>query len=106
MADPVRKLLKKIKGIPVKPLPPPEPIWKRLEAERKYDNMLTDGWERDKKHNRTLAFEKAQIKLREYQEARRAQKEAEELRQLEIEKTRLKNLRKARRTLQKMREEQ
>jgi hypothetical protein len=104
MADTVKKLLKKIRGIPIRPIPPPELTWKRLKAEREARLYGEAFWERDKELHRKMAFDKAKIALRVYQERQRAGKLAEELRKQEIEKTRMKNLRKARRVLQKIRE--
>lgn len=101
MADPVRKLLKKIRGIPSPPPPPPEPLWKQYVARREAEAYRAEFWERDKKRNREVAFEKAKIRLEEWREERRQEK----LRLEEIAEQRLNNLKKARRKLKRMREE-
>ncbi len=104
MADAIKKLLRKIRQVPAKPLPPPEPIWKRLRAEAEAREYRDAFWERDKESRRKMAFEKAKLALIEYREQQRADKLAEELRQEEIYKQRVKAARKGRRVLQKMRE--
>lgn len=96
--DAVKKVLRKIKHIPV-PLAiiPPDPFMDlKVEAHKR------EFWERDKKNKRDENFKKAQAARALQVEAINTEKE----RQAEIALQRLKNLKKARRKLAKKRENQ
>jgi len=98
MTDP-KRIIKRIRGIPLKPLEVTDPIDIRL-AEAQGEIQM---WEQ---HQRQLEI-KREHNFQKMQAARQRQLETmarEEERQHEIEKQRLKNLSKARRTLRKMRE--
>ena len=93
-----RKIIKKARGIPLKPLEIEDPI-DILLAEA-YENISKeDEHEKQLKIKRDRNFAKAQAARERSLEA----KAREEERQREIEKKRLKNLKKARRKLARMR---
>jgi hypothetical protein len=99
MRTDVRNVIKRIRGIPSKPLAIADPVDIRL-AEAQGDIYLWEQHEKQKEIVRDRNFAKAQEARARQLEA----KAAEEERQREIEKARLKNLSKARRVLRKMRE--
>ncbi len=101
MANIVKKILRKIRGTKL----PQKPTISMSQAKAKREQLAKEGWERDKKNNRTAAFKKARLIRGINLEESRKQKEAEEIRQAEIQKKRLKNLRKARRTKEKKHEQ-
>ena len=98
MADPVKKLIRKIRH-KFKPPEKPEPRWKKLQAEAKARALQQEGWERDKKIKRDANFQLARIARDKQVEAIRAEKERQE----QIAEQRLENLKKARRKLKRMR---
>ena len=98
MTDP-KKILKKIRRKFKPPEKPEDPIKKliaRIAAEQERQKM----WENDKRIKRDANFKQALLGL----EVRKRQQEAEKERQEEIALMRLKNLKKARKVLQKQRE--
>jgi hypothetical protein len=97
MSDIFKKVMRKIKRVPQRQ-DTPQRIALVLKQAEEYSAAF---WERDKKTQRTHAFKKAQIRLKEYRESVRIEKE----RQDTIAEQRLKNLKKARKAKEKNNEQ-
>jgi predicted nucleotidyltransferase len=91
--DTVRKLLKKIRGIPIRPLIVRDTSMDWL-LDIKAEQHKQEFWERDKRIVRDYNFQKARIALEKAREERQA-----------FADERLENLKKARRKLARMRKQ-
>lgn len=100
MSDPIKRLFRKIKRVPLKPPAPAEPLWKVYQARREGQEYAGEFWVRDKERVRDLNFQKMLLAREDWLK----QKEQERQRLEEIAEQRLKNLAKARRKLKRIRE--
>jgi hypothetical protein len=101
MADPVKKVIRKIRHKFKPPEKPEHPLVKII-AEHRAKIYRNGFWERDKKTKRAANFQLAQIAREKQVEAIRAEKERQE----QIAEQRLENLKKARRKLRRMRKKE
>lgn len=75
MADAIRKAIKKVRHKFKQPQKLETPL-QRLLVQIKSDQYRSEFWERDKKQQRSLSFEKAKVVLKIKQEEKRKRREA------------------------------
>lgn len=64
MTDAIRKAIKKIRHKHKRTVI--KPLISQRQAEAEYNILLSEGWQRDKKHQRELSFKKALIALEKW----------------------------------------
>jgi hypothetical protein len=74
MADAIRRAIKKIRH---KHKKMDAPRISQRQAEAKYDILLSESWQRDKKFQRDLSFKKALVALDKWRKERAKLKEQE-----------------------------